>query len=119
MELMAVSRKIEDKIALLEQGRESLKDKVTVLVNASANYDKQLAITLLKLENKAIPEWEGQDCSKLAKSNMKKIAEGMCWKYKLDADTADKQYRLTLTRLECIKQELNGFQSINKYSGDI
>ena len=119
MELMAVSRKIEDKIALLEQGRESLKDKVTVLVNASANYDKQLAITLLKLENKAIPEWEGQDCSKLAKSNMKKIAEGMCWELKLKADVSDKDYRLTLSRMDCIKTELNGYQSINKFSQDV
>ena len=92
---------------------------IPVLVNASAEYDKQLAITLLKLENRGIKEWEGQDCSKLAKSNMKKIAEGMCWEFKLKADTADKDYRLTLCKMESIKQELQGYQSINKHIQDV
>ena len=119
MELMEIASKIEEKIHLLEKGREVLQEKTNRAVEASGEYEKALAITLLKLENKAITEWGGYDCTKIAKGNMDKIAKGMCWKEKMEMDKAEKEYKITLVKLEMIKTEMNGYQSVNRYIKEV
>ena len=115
MEIIDVAKRINDKILLLEKGRGELRSRSISAAETTAEYEKQMAITLLKLENGVIDSWEGYDCKGIAKSNMDKIAKGICWQYRLSMDKADKEYRLTVVKLDTIKSELNGLQSINRY----
>ena len=115
MEIIDVAKRINDKILLLEKGRGELRSRSISAAETTAEYEKQMAITLLKLENGVIDSWEGYDCKGIAKSNMDKIARGICWQARLNMDKADKEYRLTVVKLDTIKSELNGLQSINRY----
>ena len=119
MELIEISKKIEEKIHLLEKGRELLTELSTKAVEAGGQYEKTLATTLLKLENGGISEWEGYDCTKIAKTNMDKIAKGMCWAEKIAMDKADKEYKIALVKMEAIKTEMNGYQSVNRYLKEV
>ena len=53
MELIQIAKEIENKIRSLELARQLLKERANLKAELSAEYDKQIAITVLKLRNGA------------------------------------------------------------------
>ena len=115
MELLAISRKIEEKIKTLELGRDILKEYVKNKAETMANYEKQIAITLIKLKNGLEFELEGNKIKNPPASFSEKIAKGICYQEKLDMETAEAQYKNAIVGMGAIEAELNGYQSIFRY----
>lgn len=115
MELHGVAKKIEEKIGLLERGRQELKTLAIEKATKAAQYECQLAVTLIKLKNGEAFELQGQTICKPPATIMEKIAKGICWQEKLEADQAEAEYKLTVKKMDSVQAELNGWQSIHKH----
>ena len=107
MQLLDLGERIYEKVNLLEKGRAKLdilaKDKALSI----SEYDKQLALEILKQK-------EGQPAT-----ICEKVAKGVVYQARYNMEVADALYRNAVTKMESIKAELNGLQSINKYLKEI
>ena len=108
MELTKVSEKIEEKIKLLEVGREQLKERAKNKAVTMAEYDKQLSKSILKLKMEGHPA-----------TLIEKLAKGECFQYLLDKELAEAMYKNAITGLSTIGSELNGWQSLNRYQTEV
>jgi len=115
MDVIEISKKIEEKILLLEKGREILKERAELKAYAISHYEKTLAITIIKLRNNVPMELEGQKIDKLPTTIIEKTAKGICWREKLDLEKKEAEYRSAVIGMDSIKAELNGYQSVNRY----
>ncbi len=109
-----VSKIIEDKVKLLEAGRERLKDDAYKKAEQLAFYERELAKTIIQLKNGKEMELDGEKIQNPPASFTEKIARGICWQEKLNADLADTTYRSTVVKMQMIQSELNAYQSLYK-----
>jgi len=108
-------QKIEQKIQELETHRESIFDAATKKATTMSKYRKEKAITILKLRNGVIEEFEGEPIQyPLPVTILREIASGICWEEKMQQVEAEALYKGLITILEAIEAELNGLQSINR-----
>ena len=105
LELVQIADQIRAKVTLLEQGRGQLHSKAQNRANAISEYDKALAIAIIKL----------RDDGKYPATLIEKIAKGDCYKERAKAELAEAEYKLTVTKMNAIQAELNGFQSIYRH----
>ncbi|NRA91244.1 MAG: hypothetical protein HRU26_00925 [Psychroserpens sp.] len=80
-----------------------------------SNYDKKMAITLIRLKNGYEFVLDGQKIVNPPATVMEKIAKGICYQEKLDMEVSDAAYRSLMSNIETTKAQLNGLQSINKH----
>jgi hypothetical protein len=114
-EITKVADQIQDKINRLEMGRALLKDKARFKAEAEASYDKQIAITILKLKNGEEIEFEGQAIKNPPVTIIEKTAKGICWKEKLAMTQTDLEYKNTVRNVDIVMSQLNGWQSIFRH----
>ena len=115
MEIVKVADKIEHRIDLLEKGRQVIQERAENKARKIAHYEKELALTLIKIKEGVEMELEGHKIKALPVSIMEKIAKGMCWKEKLDMELADAEYRNAIAGMRALEAELNGYQSIYRH----
>lgn len=114
------AQKIEIKINEIDNLIDNVQDAADNKALGIANYDRKLAITILKIKNKQITEMEDVDGnmieipSSLAQNLIEKIARGIVWKESLDKESGDAGYKGLITMIDAKKAQLNGLQSINK-----
>lgn len=116
MDLISTISKIEELAGNLAKMRGSLKKFSDAKAVAISEYDKALALTMIKLKNGMITEFEGQHIDTLPATLIEKIAKGICYKESLAIESAEGTYKSAITAIESLKAELNGYQSINRYS---
>jgi len=129
-----VAKKIEEKIKLLEYARtqeidSAAEEKKQTKINegnAEAEYDKQMAIILIKLENGVELELAGLKIKNPKASNADRIAKGICWEQKLNLGKAtalfkasETNYNKIIKKIEAIEAELNGYQSIFRWQSEV
>jgi len=117
MELLNISEEIKQKVKLLENMRAEIRERAERKSAALADYNKQMAITIIKLKNKSITEWEGEEIKATASNEIEKIAKGMCWEAKLEKEKATALYKALISNIDAVQAELNGYQSINRHLG--
>ena len=115
MELIEISKRIQEKIELLEVGRKELLKRSHKKAESVADYEKALAITVIKLRNNAIPEAFGESCENLPATLIERVARGLVYEHKLKAESAEAEYKSAIEGMKAIEAELNGYQSINRY----
>lgn len=115
MELTAIAKKITQKIELLEKGRGELLVAAQEKATKIAQYDCQLAVTLIKLKNGHELTLQGQTVKNPPASTAEKIAKGICWQARLDMEQAAAEYQVLGGKMKSVEAELNGYQSINRY----
>jgi hypothetical protein len=104
-DVVEVAHRIEDKVKLLEHGRAELQSKAEQKAKAISEYDKALAIEIIKIK----------DEGKFPATLIEKIAKGQCYKERAQSELAEAEYKLTITKMDAIQAELNGWQSINRF----
>lgn len=114
-DILSVSKAIKDKITLLESCRGTIRENGNKKAKAISDYDKALAITLIKLKNGEELMIEDIAIKDPPASTSEKIAKGACWQERLAMETADALYKANLSSMESLKAELNGWQSIFRY----
>jgi hypothetical protein len=103
MTILQVSNKIQACMKQIAENVELLDELADKKALSSAEYDKQMAISVLKLkEDNPVTVVE-------------KLAKGECCEYKYTMDYAEAQYKLTMSKIESYKSILNGWQSISKH----
>ncbi len=115
MEIIEIAKKIEEKIKLLEKGRQTLAIKAKEKAEAIAEYDKKMAKTIVQLKNGVEFEVEGIPIKDPPVTLIERIAKGICWKEKLAKELAEAEYKNATVKMEAVMAELNGYQSINRY----
>ena len=116
---MQIAEKIENKIKQLTVLRNDLDRLGRVKVEQASIYEKELAKTIVKLNNGVEFELDGNKIKDPKTTVIEKIAKGLCWQDKYHMDNADIEYRNCLKKCEIIQAQLNAYQSINKYLKEI
>ena len=119
MELQVVAQEIVNKIKLLEEGRNMLAAKAQTKANTIANYDRAFAKTIIKLNNGVEFDLDDVKIQNPKTILMDKITKGICWQERLAMELADAEYKNAISSLDCLKTELNGYQSINRHLSEI
>jgi hypothetical protein len=115
MDLIEISKRITEKIQLLEKGRGLLHTRATRKATATANYEKALALTMVKLKMNAIDQVFGYDMENMPATLIEKVARGLVYAEKLEMELAIDEYKSAIVGMNAIESELNGYQSINRY----
>jgi hypothetical protein len=120
MDLVEISGRILKKEELLIEWRKSIDKYGEDMANANKNYDYQVAITVMGLRNGSTYELEHKDGSLEPITNppvsvIDKIAKGLCWKEKLDADKAETLYKNAVIKIKAIQAELNALQTVHRH----
>lgn len=110
-----VAELIRDKIAGLDQERPRLFDTSQSKAQAISDYDRAIALVVLKLKNGTIKEFEGEPINGLAVTLIPLIAKGICWKECFTKEAEENGYKAVISNIEVLKSQMNGLQSINKY----
>ena len=119
MEALTIAKEIESKIEELELLKVELPKAIYAQGKASANYDKQLALTIVKLRAGAEIEFEGRMVKDPPVTILERIAKGICYKEALDMDTAEGKLKSIDSAIKVTMAQLNGFQSINRYLAEV
>lgn len=118
METVSISKKIQDRIAQLDALKDTLGTLAQRKAQASAEYEKSIALTIVGLRNGKEYELDGQVITEQPTTVAEKVARGICWKEKLAADSAESAYKNAITTIGLTESQLNGYQSINRYLGE-
>lgn len=111
---------IREKIQELRDARKGIFNAATEKGLAISNYDRMLAITVLKLKNRLIKEMSDPETGEvipipvLPATSLTVIAKGICWMHKGREEESEAMYKAIISNIDAIKSELNGLQSINK-----
>ena len=120
MDIIQVSNEIKKRIKQLEEGRKILKERAEVKAEKIAEYDKIMAITILKLKNGELVKIDDTHVSgTMPVSIIDKVARGVCWKEKLEMEKADGMYRAAVSGISSLETEMSGLQTIFKYMKEI
>ncbi len=114
-EVIDIQKKIEQNIMLIQKERPKLDILAREKAVYAANYDKAIAVTIMKLNNGKALELDGETVKDPAKSIMEKIAKGICYQERLDMDVAEANYKSQVLKLDAVKAVLNGWQSVNRH----
>lgn len=115
MEVTEIQKRISEKIQELEKGRKLVLQRAEAKAKFTAEYEKSLAVTILKLRNNMIDSFDGISCTDLPATLIEKVAKGICWKESNAASLAESEYKSAIVGMESLKSELNGYQSINRF----
>lgn len=115
MEVIEVAKKIEHSIRLIGICRRVFKSRAKRKAETISNYDKTIAITLIKLRENVEMALEGYKIKNLPISIMEKIAKGLCYQERLEMEKAIANYANAISAMRSIEAELNGWQSIYRH----
>lgn len=119
MEVIDVARQIEKRIELLAEARKLLAERASLKAVTIAEYDKALAITLIKLRNGIELELEGNKIKNFPATILEKVAKGFCWQERLAMEEASASYGVAASGMNSLQAELNGMQSIYRHLSEI
>jgi hypothetical protein len=115
MNVIDISNEIQKKILEIDSIRKEIKSRGEVKADTLTQYEKMIAVTLMKLENGVEFELNGEKIVNPPKSIMDKIARGICNKEKYAMELAETGYKSVLVNLEACMAQTNALQSLNRY----
>jgi len=114
-DIPTIAQKIQEKAGLIEETRKLLYQAGKGKATAISEYDKALAIALIKLKDGKIDDFCGLKVGNVPASTAEKVAKGICYEARFKMELAETNYKSIVTKLDCIQSELNAYQSINRY----
>jgi hypothetical protein len=119
MDVIEVAKRMNHRINALEKARDNLQTLASLKAESIALYEKVLAVTLIRIKNGMEVELDGRSIVHPPVTIMEKIAKGVCWEEKLAMEKAEAMYKAEIVSMAALTAELNGYQSINKYLGEV
>jgi len=105
MDIYSVANEIEKKIRQLETGRKIIAERAEQKATAIANYDRVMAVTILRL----------RESGDVPVTLIDKVARGECFEQRLAMELAEGMYKSAISGIDSIRAELSGYQSIFKF----
>jgi len=115
MDLIKIGESIQRKIVDIEKIKSTIKERGEKKAQKSAEYEKQLSITMIKLRNGIEYKLDDQVVSNPPATILEKIARGICFKERLDMEEAEALYKSAIINLEATMAQMNALQSLSKY----
>lgn len=115
MDVITVAKEIENRIQMLSLGRTKLVALSEEKAKKSADYEKAIAKTIMKLKNGESISLDGETIQNPPASVLDKLSKGICWEEGMAKDMAEGAYKAAIVIMSTIESELNGWQSINRY----
>ena len=115
MQTQKTADQIDAKIDLLVIGRAKIMESAKFKAETIGQYDKKLAIVLIKLKNGEQLDLDGNTIKNPPATLAEKIAKGICWEERLQMELATAEYKGNISKMESVQAELNGLQSKNKW----
>ena len=115
MDLIKITDKMQQLINDLGSLRMSLRVFAKKKAEGIAEYEKNVAKTIICLKNGIEYELDGNKVSNPPTTTAEKIARGICWQDKLKAEESEAMYKSLIINIETIKAQLNGYQTILRY----
>ena len=115
MDVIHISEQIQFKINQLDLSINKLKERSINKAESISEYDRVLAITIIKLKNNVVFELDGEKVEKPPVTIIEKLAKGICYKERLQLETADAEYKSLMSGIACIQAQLNAYQSIFRH----
>ena len=101
IQVTKMADEINAKIKLLETGRNGLDRRAINKADTLGAFRKAMEIATITLRAESTPA-----------TLIKDLARGACFEQERDMDLAESMYKIQITKLDSIKCELNGLQSI-------
>ena len=118
-ELIKIASLIQAKITLLSKGRTIIKERAIEKARSSSKYDKELALTIIRLKNGEKLELEGKTIENPVATISEKISKGIVWKEKLAMDEAEALYKASITNMNSLTTEVNALQSLLRIMDEV
>ena len=115
MEIIQVKDAIEKIIKQIGEVRRQLEEKGNAKAAAIADYDMQVALTLVKLRDSEPMEWRGRTVKNIPTTLAEKIAKGMCRDERLYMEECIAGYNALTSNLQALMAQLNAYQSIFRH----
>lgn len=114
-DIITIAEQITKKNQEIDLIRREIRQRGEDKATTESEYDKVIAVTLIKLKNGYAFELDGNTIQNPATTIMEKLAKGICWHEKLNMEKADANYKSIISNLEAAKSQLNALQSLNKH----
>ena len=115
MDLITIRNKIEENLKLLRATSRELKIRSKDKAEAIGNYEKKIAVTMLKLRQGQVVELDGEEVAYSVTTGLDKIAKGVCYKESIALDLAESAYKNAVIGIQTVQVEINALQSILRY----
>lgn len=118
-DLITAAKEIERLVRILDEIKVTIKPRGEERARAIANYDKSLAIAIVKL--KALQKGQQMDLQgekiegPIPTTNIKELAKGMCYEELIAKEEADALYKSAITNINVAQAQLSAYQSINRH----
>lgn len=111
--------KIQQMIDKIEQQIGFIPEASFEKANSYAAYDRAIAITILKIRNGIMKQWEYEpgkflNLENTTATNVPVIAKGICSIEALQKEAGEAGYKGLIVTIEALRAMLNGYQSIFK-----
>lgn len=118
-DIITNAQKIEAMIEEIETLVDNIPEAAEAKALGISNYDRQLALTIVKIKNGQITQMEDSngeliDITSLPATLIRDVAKGIIWKAAYDKESGDAGYKGIITMVDARKAQLNGLQSVNK-----
>ena len=115
MDIQNINTQITNNIKLLRETRDALKIRANDKAKALGEYEKAIALTMLRLRNGQKVELDGEEVVYSSATGLEKIAKGVCYKESIARDIADSKYKNAVLALQAIHTTINALQSMLRY----
>jgi hypothetical protein len=115
MEAIKVAGTMEKIVAKIGEERDKLEGLGIAVAQAESDYDKQMAVILIRLHNGEELEHMGKFIQKPPAATAKEIAKGICSETRLRLSSAHAKYNACKSNLTALQAQLNAFQSIFRH----
>ena len=114
-----ISQAILEKISEIEDLKLRYREASRSFSQIAVDYDKVLALTMVKLRNGVEIEFEGQIVKSPQATLIERVSRGICWQEKLNLETISSRLDAIKACLNACQAQLNALQSINRHLGEI
>ena len=115
MDLKNITEEILKKNKEMDEIRKVIKQRTNDKAEKDAEYDRVLAVTIVRLLNNDEMEIEGNKITGVKATNVEKIARGICWKEKLEMEKAEGLLKSAVSNLKSVETQISSLQSINRH----
>lgn len=115
MEVIKVSKTIENLIREIGKSRREIEAKGRARAKAIMEYEKAVAICMATLRNDKVYMLAGKQYPQPPVSIIEKLAKGICAQQRYDLEVAEAGYKACISNLQALMAQLNGYQSIYKH----
>jgi hypothetical protein len=115
MDVVKIAEIITGLIEVIGKTRREIETKGQAKAKAISDYDRKMAITLAELRNNESYTLGEKTYKTPPVSIMEKIAKGICSQERYELEIAESNYKATVSNLNAMLAQLNGYQSIYKH----